>query len=494
MLEAFLDSALAGVDDLYELKVTLVALRMLDRKQTGTASVTARELAAEPVLRESFGALLQPRLDFALNSAAARGTLLRTTALNEREARYFANTPASRAAIEAIERAVAEADRTARRAHTEADHARQAVFAEMARLECVEAYPATSDDAALVEEWVGRGYAVEQIVAAARDALRHPRVKGSPPRVLAQFAKSVESQPPAQPTDYYRAVIRGAMPSFALNDALVFFEAKWRRRPDAHEFNVLQAAIGLFGHAAVLDGLGRVARDQNGNLNALIPLLAESEDAAMALARKDAAPEDDGFARELQQLHEAHLGLPPTAFALDEMRAIAQEQRDIEVWRAAFKYAAAQNKRSWGFVKWLVRNPTPDLFTPEPVNDAAKSAFDEYRRRVGRGSLDASVAREINALATSVTDKAKWTEAFDKAAKANALNWNYIKAVLSGEARPKPGAAHARQKASPGQAKRTYRRPQVEYTEEDRRAAEERARAQLAEREKQRGGGAGGNG
>lgn len=491
MLEAFLDSALARVDDLHELKVTLVALRMLDRKQSDTASVTARELAAQPVLRESFGALLQPRLDFALNSAVARGTLLRTLALNERDARYFANTPAGRAAIEAIERAVAEADRTVRRVQTEADHARQAVFAEIGRLECVEVYPASPEDVALVEEWVGRGYAVEQIVDAARDALRHPRVKGSPPRALAQCAKAVESRQPAQQTEYYRTVIRGATPSFALNDALVFFEAKSRRRPNAHEFNVLQAAIGLFGHAAVLDGLGRVARDQNGDLNALIPLLAESEDAALALARKDAAPEDEGFVRELVQLHESHLGLPPTAFALDEMRAMAQEQRDIEVWRAAFRYAVGQNKRSWAYVRAVARNPSADLFTPEPANEAAKFAFDEYRRRVGRGSLDASVAREINTLAASVTDKAKWTEAFDKAAKANALNWNYIKAVLSGDARPKPGAAHASQKASPGQAKRTYRRPQVEYTEEDRRAAEERAREQLAEREKRQAGAGG---
>jgi len=133
-------------------------------------------------------------------------------------------------------------------------------------------------------------------------------------------------------------------------------------------------------------------------------------------------------------------------------------------------------------------NPSPTLFTPSPANATAKLAFDAYRQRVNR-QLDPVVAGEINALAETLTDAVKWTMAFDRAAAANALRWDYIRAVLTSpgdEAAPaaataKSAGARTTADRKPARRGATYRRAQAEFSEEERKAAEERARRELEE-------------
>ena len=57
------------------------------------------------------------------------------------------------------------------------------------------------------------------------------------------------------------------------------------------------------------------------------------------------------------------------------------------------------------------------------MNETAKAAFEMYRRRVNR-VIDATIASEINTLAGTVSELARWSNAFDKAAAANALRWD----------------------------------------------------------------------
>jgi hypothetical protein len=252
------------------------------------------------------------------------------------------------------------------------------------------------------------------------------------------------------------------------------------RQPGAHEFNIVRNAVGLFGLRAVLDGLKRVSRGRQVDIDALIPLLVEQEEAALALQREEV--EIDARLSELAELYESAFGLPPTAVIAEEMRLLLHEAQDLALWRSVFAYAAQQNKRSWPYVKKLLQNPSPDVFLPQPVNEIAQFAFHEYRRRVNR-ILDAGVAGEINQLALRVTDAARWTNAFDKAAAANALRWDYIKKVVTTSLNTKSEKNNGRAKAT---AKRggASRRPQVEYTDDARAAAEDRARQRLAQRPK----------
>jgi hypothetical protein len=173
----------------------------------------------------------------------------------------------------------------------------------------------------------------------------------------------------------------------------------------------------------------------------------------------------------------------------DEIRDLLNDQKDPEVWRGAFRYALGQGKKSWAYVRKIIRNPSPNLFVPEPASPTAQFAFDEYKRRVGR--LDPAIANDINKLAAQVAESARWTQAMDKAAAANALNWNYIKAVLVNEqtAKQKQDVSHGKPKANQtGTRKRITRRPQVQYSDSDREAARERARKQIEERERQKAG------
>lgn len=489
MLDDFLDTRLAQVDDLSELKVTLVALRLLERKQSDAPFITAKDLEAHPALREGLGALLHLRLETALRSAVARGTLLVAATSPDAAPRYFGNTPAARALIENLESAMAGAHGQKRDEQGEFTSARDAITREMARLESVEIYPAAPEDDALIGEWLGRGYALDEILEGLRAALRLPRA-GGPPRPLALCANAVEKLAPHNPSAYYRVFFaKTERPS----EAVINLRERLRRQPTAYEFNTVTAAVGVFGAPAVLRGLKLVSQNGAVNVDALMPLLAESEEAALALARKDTTAED-ALLQDMLALYEDSLGLPPTGLVADEIRDVLNDQKDPQVWRGAFAYAAGQGKKSWAYVRKIIRNPSPSLFAPEPASEAARLVFDEYKRRVGR--LDAAIAKEINTLAAQIDDPARWTQAMDKAAAANALNWNYIKAVLTNEQNAKQ-SGHAGQEKSHGRAKpistgtrkRVTRRPQVQYTDADREAARERARKQIEEREKQKSGG-----
>jgi len=483
MLDEFLDTRLAQIDDLSELKVTLVALRLLERKQSDVPFITTKELEAHPALREGLGALLHLRLETALRSAVARGTLLVAATSPNAAPRYFANTPAARALIENLESAMAGAHDQKRDEQGEFSSARDAITREMARLESVEIYPAAPGDDALIGEWLGRGYAPDEILEGLRAALRLPRAGGSP-RSLASCAKAVEKLAPHTPSAYYRVVIaRTERPG----DAIVNLRERLRRAPTAQEFNAVMAAVGVFGAQAVLRGLKMVSQNGAVNVDALMPLLAESEEAALELARKETQTQDV-ILQDMLALYEDSLGLPPTGLVADEIRDLLNDQKDPQVWRGAFAYAIGQGKKSWAYVRKIIRNPSPNLFVPEPASETARFAFDEYKRRVGR--LDPAIANDINQIAARVGEQARWTQAMDKAAAANALNWNYIKAVLVNELNAKQvkqDGTHGKPKAnSTGARKRVTRRPQVQYSDADREAARERARKQIEEREKQK--------
>lgn len=485
MIDDLIRNALAEIDDLAELKVSLVALRLLELKQSPTASLTREELAAHPALRHGLGIVPDIALEAALQRAVARGTLLATTAISPDHPRYFANNAESRAVVEALEATMSAAQAGERKT---ADAARQALSqlaAEIERLEGVEAYPAGDEDLALLREWLARGYTVDEIISAAREALREPRRKDAPARSLRDCAHGIERTPPASPSPYYRAIIARAEPP---PDEAIAFRELAGRWPAGHEFETIRAAAGLFGGRATVQALRRIVRRDHADVSGLVALLAEEEEARLALLREQHAP--DLLSRQIIQLYESAFGLPPSAHVAGEIAALAAEVADLTVWQAAFEYALKQNRRNWRYVRRIVENPSPDLFIPQPVNETAQYAFAEYRRRVGRGALDPAVAREINDIAARMTDRAQWTRAFDAAAAANALNWNYIRKVLTAPPQNTQPAGAAR--ATRGREKQSstarrsgglIRRAQVEEaTDEERAAARERARQRIAER------------
>ena len=108
------------IDDLNELKVTLLVLRRLAQMQSDAAPwITFAELQADPAVRASLNDDVEAQLDAALICAVQRGTLL--TAEWRRgdgdiEHRYLANGPRGRAAIRAMRRGVdpARASKTVR--------------------------------------------------------------------------------------------------------------------------------------------------------------------------------------------------------------------------------------------------------------------------------------------------------------------------------------------------------------------------------------------
>ncbi|MCL5998361.1 MAG: hypothetical protein M1546_20260 [Chloroflexi bacterium] len=488
MLDDFIQHALAQIDDLAELKVSLVALRLLELKESDTASVTARELATHPALRDGLGFAPQITLDSALQRATARGTLLRTNAESLGEPRYFLNNEASRRTIEAVE--LAEARRVAAKSTTTHLATRETLAAAMREiewLEAIDAYPASPADEQLVEEWLAQGYTNDEIMRAVRAALSAPRPKGTPVRTLESCVTLLTANSPANPSAYYRIVVnRTDARTEPAPDEIIAFRELAGRWPNGHEFNLVQAAAGIFGARPAIEAMKRLIVQQHADVDALIPLLSEQEEAELALVRSRIIP--DLMLRELIQLYELTFGLPPTSRIAQDIGTLASEINDLGVWRAAFQYAMSQNKRDWAYVRRLLLNPSPALFEPQPVNETAHFAFNEYKRRVSR-VLDPSVAREINDVAQHVTDQSRWTYAFDRAASANALNWNYIKKVLTAPPDEKASEVKdARRKHVPGTRQRgVTRRPQVEEsTEAEREAARERARQRIAERAKRR--------
>ncbi|BCX04894.1 MAG: hypothetical protein KatS3mg053_2832 [Candidatus Roseilinea sp.] len=476
MLDNFIANTLAQVDDLAELKVSLVALRLLEGKLSPAPFVTEGELMAHSAIRDglSFPAItLRP----ALQRAVARGTLL-CASVGDGEPRYFANDDAGRRAVEAIHAATVQPEEGTPRC---AGLLARLTF-EIERLEAIEAYAAQPEDLPMLEEYLARGYTEDEIIAAVRAALHTPRPKHTPPRTLRACLAVLEAQPPAAPSEYYRVIIAKAAPP---PEEIVNLRERLGREPTGHEYDVVRTATGMFGLRAVLDGLKRVTRDDGVDVDGLIPLLAEREEAMLALQRAGAHAEL--HMRELVALYESAFGLPPTPTVADEMRLLWDEVNDLALWRSVFAYAAGQNKRSWPYVKKLLRHPSPDVFTPPPANETAQFAFVEYKRRVNR-TLDGRIAADINALAEQITDPARWAAAFDKAAEANALRWDYIRKVLTASSQTKQGGTDRNGKRGETTRRkgRTYSsRPQVEYTEADREAARERARQRIAGRRRQ---------
>ncbi len=475
MLTDFIEKALAQIDDLAELKVTLVALRLLDAKQSETASVTEREVLAHAAVQSL--SLSELTMRFALQKALSRGTLIE--AQLGQGVRYFANNEASRRTIEAVEAPV-----NMGRGGSET-RPYDAVAKEIERLELVEAYALTSKDRALLDEWSVQGYSQDEILAAVREALKTPRPKNTTPRVLSAIKTALTAQPPQTPSHYYRVVVAGdGQPS----EEIVALRELMRRWPSGREFETVRGAVTLFGVRAVVDGLKRISQGRQVDVNELVPLLAEQEDADLTFERSRASV--DVAVRDLLRLYESTIGLPPTEYVARDIKSVYDgDVKDIATWRAVFEYAARQNKTDWRYVRTLLLNPSPSVFMPQAANPVAQFAFDEYKRRVGR--LDPSVANEINTVAQAVADEIRWRAAFDAGAKANALNWNYIKKVLTSDEKNEKN--EKQDKANDGKRKRTptksnksggasYRHEQVEYTDEQRTAARERAKQRIAGR------------
>jgi hypothetical protein len=407
--------------------------------------------------------------------------LLKITVESLNEPRYFQNNEASRHVADAIEMAEnrREAARTAGAEHG-VGHTINTIAREIEWLESIDVYPPTPQDEQLVEEWLAQGYAQDDILHGIRAALNTPRPKGTPHRSLTFCIPQVTSHPPANPTAYYTMIVTPTEPP---SDEVVAFRELAGRWPTGHEFNLVEAAVGIYGPVTTIEMLKRLVNPQRADADALLPLLAEREEAELALAREQVLP--DLKVRDIIRLYETTFGLPPTSRIAQDINELADEVQDMEVWQGVFRYAATQNKREWNYVRKLLQNPSPAIFEPTPVNETARFAFQLYKRRVSRGILDPSVAREINELATQITDQAKWTDAVDKAARANALRWDYIRTTLMGPAKGTGSEVRdGRRKQGLGTRKGgVNRRPQVgEPTEEELEAARERARRRIAER------------
>ena len=481
MIDEFIAAHLASVDDLAELKVLLVTLRLMEQRNSATAHVTLKELANHPALRDGLGAFPRLALENALRRGLARGVLL-STSEDLGAARFLANNEPSRQLVTSAH-GVATPGGTGETILPDVHAVQRSVLAEIERLEALEAYPASKADTELIEEWLQRGYVADEIKLSVRRALNAPRRSGEPHRTLKQIGAQVTAQAPAQPTRYHAQLIAR---SERFSEEVIAFRELHDRLPDGREFGTLVSAVGLFGLHATIDALKRDALQGTAGIDQLPALLAEQHDAELAVARS--ASQRDQRLAEVIALYEQAMGLPATSGIADEMRHMLAESDDLAIWQAAFGKANAEGKRNWAYVRTIVRNPSAGLMLPAPVNDTAKLAFELYKRRVGR--LDVSVANDINTVAQQTTDPVKWTAAMDLAAAANALNWNYIKAVLT---RPEPkqgeaknGTRHKRPSARGGA---TTRREQVDYTDETRqRAADdtERAFAELEERRRKR--------
>jgi hypothetical protein len=466
MLSELIDTHLAQIDNLDELKVTLAAYALLARRQIDTASITERDLLAHPAVRDGLR-LPAITLKPALMLACARGSLLAADIAGT--AHYFASTPASRAAVSLLQRASQPEDPDATTAR-----ALSAVGREIERLEAIEFYPPEVDDPERIAEWLARGYTTEEIISAARKSLHAPRAKNVPHRTLNAVGTTLTASPPAAATHYYKVVIaRTQRPP----EEIIALRERLRRPPTHDEFQVVRTAVGMFGLRATLDALGDLTRSGGVELSGLIPLLAERETAALETAREQST--DENTVRELIRLYEQRFGLPPTALVAQDMRVTLTEVPDLERWKAVFDYAARQNKRDWRYVRKVLLNPSPDVFTPAPVNDTAKHAFELYRRRVNR-VIDPAVATEINGLSEKIVDVKRWDAAFDRAASANALRWDYLRSVLTSDKPEKKN--DAKRPSAPKTGRTTYRRQQVEYDDEQRKAAQERARERLKNR------------
>jgi hypothetical protein len=479
VIAQFIESQLAAIDSLDELKVTLVVLRLLEQRGGGMASVTEADLLAHPAIRDG---LRMPAITLrpALLMAAARGTLVFASAGDA--VRYFRADAEGRRAAEAYERGAhgTAASQPAGAQNADAARLLQELGAQLARLESIDFYAPSPDDPTRIEEWAARGYTRDEAMAAVREALLHPRPRGRPHRTLADCERALFQAPPAQPSEYFEICISRER---ELPDEIRNLKMRINRMPTHAEFTALRESVALFGIRAVLETLRTMDKSGGIDVARLIPLLSESEEAALAAARTTS--DDERKLRQVIRLYETTVGLPPNATIVDDMRAVLHDVPELATWQAVLDRCAATNKKMWPYIRTLLLNPSPALFTPPPANDVARRAFDMYRQRINR-QIDPVVAGEINALSEQVTDTQRWLFAFDSAAAANALRWDYIRSVLTARPDAAPAAKGAARRAPAERtqaAKRTstFRRDQAKFSPEERRAAEEEARHALEE-------------
>jgi hypothetical protein len=475
MISEFIERRLAEVDDLAELKVTLIALRLLEQKAS-PASVTERELLAQPAIRDglSFPAIsMRP----ALQRALARGTLL-AAQIGDEAPRYFANDPAGRHAVDMLYEAIEPKEETGARIGA----VMVEIVREIERWEQVDVYSVSHDDTALIETWLACGYSQDEIKTAIQLTLRAPRPRHLPARSVKDIGSALTAAPPAAPSEYFEVMVARTK---RMPDEVINLRERLGRQPTPKEYVTVRNAVGLFGLTATLDCLKRMwseGGEKAINVESLLPLLAEQEASSLALQRKSV---DRGMQlRDVIQLYERTLGVLITPYIASEIEAMLSDFPSMSVWRTAFEHAAAVNKTRWEYIKKLVTNPSPALFLPAPVNGTASFAFENYRRRIGNGILPASVATEINELVVALPDEKAWESAFVAAESANVLRWNYIRQILRRSLEAPTKKNHGRAKSTTKRGG-TFRRSQVQYTEAERAAAEERARQQLARRSAQ---------
>ncbi|MBN2004339.1 MAG: DnaD domain protein [Anaerolineae bacterium] len=98
----------ASIDDVIELKVTLLTLRRLAQMRSDAAPwVTLDELGDDKIFQAALGDEIEVKLKLALDNAVERGTLLNVEwkeAGDTIEQRYLANSPRGRAAVRAMRR------------------------------------------------------------------------------------------------------------------------------------------------------------------------------------------------------------------------------------------------------------------------------------------------------------------------------------------------------------------------------------------------------
>jgi DNA replication protein len=108
--DLFFSDLMPIIDDLFELKVTLYCLWLVQQKQGEMRYVTSAELAADTVLMNGLEDADIPAaeaLQIGLERAVARGTLLEVTAERSSppdETWYFLNSEGGRMAVERIQR------------------------------------------------------------------------------------------------------------------------------------------------------------------------------------------------------------------------------------------------------------------------------------------------------------------------------------------------------------------------------------------------------
>ena len=496
MISDFIEKALAQVDDLAELKVTLVALRLLEQKQRAaaheminlavnvTASVTEAELLGHPAVQSL--SLPEIGLRYALQKALAHGTLLE--ARFSAEPRYFANTEASRRVIEALE--AAEAATSAAKGMPLNGY--ESLRREIERLEVLQAYALEDEDVVLLDEWTAMGYKQDEMLIAARATFAVPRPQHTPPRRVNVIGSTLLARAPENASHYYNVVVaRKENPP----EDVVALRELLHRWPNGREFEIVRSAVAMFGIRIAIDGLKRVAQQKPFDINALVPLLAQDEEAQLEFERGRA--QVNIAVKDLLRLYESVIGLPPTEYISREIKSIYDgDVKDVNLWKAVFEFGARQNKKDWRYLKQLLLNPSPNVFMPAPINETAQFAFNEYKRRVGR--LDPVIAGEINTLAAAVADTVRWSQAFDAAARANALNWNYIRSVVNppedkneNESANGTTRKRTRQSAETAHAGReagrdASRKPKLDYNAQELSDAEQRAEAALQDLAKRR--------